>query len=266
MWGFGWLFNRDNFCKKEFPEIWSGFIDAYADTVAARGRSSCAPRDSRERPPRHQARFPAVKRLIAFGDVHGDVQQMRRAFQAAGIADENLRWRGGTTVAVQVSLLFALPSLCSTIIACRTRIRQQEHIQVGDILDRGDNEVEMFYALERLQKEAKEAGGALHVLNGNHETMNIAQDIRYASAGGCQEFSRWMATQHFACSLKKQCGSRPGWSEVPKRGVHGRHARNSPCEGLVLCFAAGALPCIKCSPPKLWRCLKPPFRAQCDDI
>jgi hypothetical protein len=98
--------------------------------------------------------------------------------------------------------------------------------QVGDILDRGDNEVEIFYALERLQKEAKEAGGALHVLNGNHETMNIAQDLRYASAGGTQEFARWMAEQQFACSLKKQCGSPPGWSEVPKRG---RRASRSVC-------------------------------------
>lgn len=87
------------------------------------------------------------------------------------------------------------------------------------MLDRGDNEVEIFYALERLQKEAKQAGGALHVLNGNHETMNIAQDIRYASAGGCQEFASWMATQHFACALKKKCGSRPGWTEVPSRGM-----------------------------------------------
>jgi hypothetical protein len=94
-------------------------------------------------------------------------------------------------------------------------------LQVGDILDRGDHEVEIFYALERLQKEAKQAGGALHVLNGNHETMNIAQDVRYASAGGCQEFASWMETQHLACSLKKQCGCHPGWSEVPNRGAYG---------------------------------------------
>jgi hypothetical protein len=105
MWGFGWLFNRDQFCKKEFPEIWAGFIDAYVDSVSARGPASAAPRDVRARPPRHQAKLPAAKRLVAFGDVHGDIQQMRKAFQAAEIADENLRWTGGNTVAVQVFFL-----------------------------------------------------------------------------------------------------------------------------------------------------------------
>lgn len=41
--------------------------------------------------------------------------------------------------------------------------------QVGDQLDRGDHELEILYFLERLQREAARAGGALHVLNGNHE-------------------------------------------------------------------------------------------------
>ena len=38
--------------------------------------------------------------------------------------------------------------------------------QVGDILDRGDHELQIFYLLERLQGEAQRAGGRLHVLNG----------------------------------------------------------------------------------------------------
>ena len=107
MWGFGWLFNRDKFCKDQFPELWSGFVDAYVDAVAARGLASSAPRAAGKAPPRHQARYPAVERLVAFGDVHGDIQQMRRAFQAARIADENLRWTGGSTVAVQVCCMQA---------------------------------------------------------------------------------------------------------------------------------------------------------------
>jgi hypothetical protein len=105
MWGFGWLFNRDRFCKDQFPELWAGFVDAYVDSVAARGQAARAPREARERPPRHQAKFPACKRLVAFGDVHGDVEQMRTAFQAARIVDENLRWTGGSTVAVQVRFM-----------------------------------------------------------------------------------------------------------------------------------------------------------------
>ena len=34
------------------------------------------------------------------------------------------------------------------------------HAQVGDQLDRGDNELEILYWLERLQKEAGQAGAS----------------------------------------------------------------------------------------------------------
>jgi hypothetical protein len=57
--------------------------------------------------------------------------------------------------------------------------------QVGDILDRGDQEIKLLFLLERLQRQAQAAGGALHVLNGNHETMNVGGNFRYATAGRC---------------------------------------------------------------------------------
>lgn len=56
--------------------------------------------------------------------------------------------------------------------------------QVGDILDRGDQEIKLLYLLERLQRQAAAAGGALWVLNGNHETMNVGGNFRYATQGG----------------------------------------------------------------------------------
>lgn len=56
-------------------------------------------------------------------------------------------------------------------------------MQVGDQLDRGDSEIRILLLLERLQKEAAAAGGALHVINGNHETMNVMGDHRYATPG-----------------------------------------------------------------------------------
>eukprot|EP00959_Pyramimonas_sp_CCMP1952_P338940 7098086-Pyramimonas_sp.AAC.1 len=39
-------------------------------------------------------------------------------------------------------------------------------VQVGDQLDRGDDEVAVLYFLERLAREAESAGGALYCLNG----------------------------------------------------------------------------------------------------
>lgn len=74
--------------------------------------------------------------------------------------------------------------------------------QVGDQLDRGDNEIQILYFLERLQKEATAAGGALHILNGNHETMNVGGRFRYATAPGRVDFIRWQLAQNLAAKMK----------------------------------------------------------------
>ncbi len=116
-------------------------------------------------------RFPAPERLVAIGDLHGDLTATRRVLRLAGAIDEEDRWVGGELVVVQT----------------------------GDQLDRGDDEREILELLERLQGEARAAGGALHVLNGNHETMNVLGDFRYVTPGARNVFddakprSRWAA-------------------------------------------------------------------------
>ena len=85
-------------------------------------------------------------------------------------------------------------------------------MQVGDQLDRGDQEIEILYALERLAKEARSAGGALHVLNGNHETMNIAADMRYGTRGACEGLQRMEEAQALGTALKRRCACAPGWT------------------------------------------------------
>lgn len=74
---------------------------------------------------------------------------------------------------------------------------------MGDLLDRGDQELPLLYWLERLQGQAAAAGGALHVLNGNHESMNVAGQYRYATRGGMHRWARgarqarvWQGSQH----------------------------------------------------------------------
>ncbi len=47
--------------------------------------------------------LPAVPRIVAIGDLHGDLGKARRAFRLGGLIDENDRWIGGTTTAVQAS-------------------------------------------------------------------------------------------------------------------------------------------------------------------
>jgi hypothetical protein len=107
------------------------------------------------------SRLPAPPRLVAIGDLHGDFEATRRVLRLAGAIDEMDRWVGKDLVIVQT----------------------------GDQLDRGDGERKILDLLERLGEEARAAGGALHALNGNHELMNAAGDLRYVTAGGFVDFS-----------------------------------------------------------------------------
>lgn len=101
--------------------------------------------------------LPAVRRLIAIGDLHGDLDKAKASFRLGGLINDKEQWTGGDTVVVQVGL-----QCCNE--QCTT------NQQVGDLLDRGDQEVELMYWLERIGKQARRHGGAVHVINGNHGT------------------------------------------------------------------------------------------------
>ena len=105
-------------------------------------------------------RHPQAGRIIAIGDLHGDVKSFERILKKSQIIDQENRWIGGNATLVQV----------------------------GDQLDRGDEEPEIIHLLHRLEQEAEKAGGKVVVLNGNHELMNVAGDFRYVTQDGFQDF------------------------------------------------------------------------------
>jgi hypothetical protein len=121
--------------------------------VPARGSGACtlAPINLRR---------PMPKRLVAIGDVHGDLGGTRAALRAAGAIDSADRWVGGDLVVVQL----------------------------GDALDRGDDEKAILDLFARLERDATAAGGAFIMLLGNHELMNAAGDYRYVTDGGRRVF------------------------------------------------------------------------------
>ncbi len=102
---------------------------------------------------------PAAARVVAIGDMHGDLEAAKRALQLAGASDGE-HWTGGALTLVQT----------------------------GDVLDRGDDDRKIFDWLEALQPEAKAAGGQVILLSGNHELMNAAQDFRYVTPGAFAAF------------------------------------------------------------------------------
>ena len=105
----------------------------------------------------------AGRRLVAIGDVHGDFKQTMRALELGKVMDADGRWVGGTTVLVQV----------------------------GDILDRGDNELAIMRKFASLAKQARKEGGDVLVVHGNHEIMNVLGDFRYATKGAYAECARY---------------------------------------------------------------------------
>jgi hypothetical protein len=105
-------------------------------------------------------RHPAPARLVAIGDLHGDLDATRRALRLGGAVDGSDRWIGDDLVVVQT----------------------------GDQFDRGDGELAILDLVEGLAAAASRAGGAVHVLNGNHEFLNVKGNMRYVTPGGFAAF------------------------------------------------------------------------------
>ncbi|HWO13072.1 MAG TPA: metallophosphoesterase, partial [Polyangiaceae bacterium] len=107
------------------------------------------------------ARISVPGRLIAIGDLHGDVDAARAALRLGGAIDDSDRWVGENLSVVQT----------------------------GDQLDRGDHEREIVDLFTRLGPAAAARGGRVVPLNGNHEVMNVQGDFRYVTPGGLAAFT-----------------------------------------------------------------------------
>ncbi len=91
------------------------------------------------------------KRWAAISDIHGQYDLMIRLLQAANIIDAKRQWQFGAN----------------------------QLVIVGDVMDRGNQVTSALWFLYDLQQQAARAGGAVHLLPGNHETMVLRGDLRY---------------------------------------------------------------------------------------
>jgi len=103
----------------------------------------------------------APNRIIAVGDLHGDYAAWLDIARNAGLIDARGHWAGGRTTLVQL----------------------------GDIVDREPNSLQIIRSLQQLQKEAPHAGGKVVVILGNHEAMNLLGDYRYTTPGEFAAFA-----------------------------------------------------------------------------
>lgn len=107
------------------------------------------------------ARASQPQRIVAVGDLHGDYQAWLEIALRAGLIDRRNRWAGGSTVLVQT----------------------------GDVTDRGPDSLKIIRHLMRLQGQARRSGGRVVVVLGNHEAMNMTDDLRYVHPGEFAAFA-----------------------------------------------------------------------------
>ena len=138
--------------------------------------------------------FPKVKRLIAIGDVHGDLTATIKALKLAdviplttpnNIIDINkINWSGGNTFVVQLG-------------------DQIDRVRPSNLINNicSDNDPELYQdegsdlkiisLFNKLHHQAIKQGGACISILGNHEMMNVEGDFRYVSPREFREFGNF---------------------------------------------------------------------------
>jgi len=135
-------------------------------------------------------RLPKVQRLIAIGDIHGDLRAIIRALKVAGVIPlhipennnkidvKNVPWIGKNTVVVQLGdqIDRARPtSWCNDCVD-------------EEIPDDEGSDLKIMNLMDNLHLKAQQNGGAVISILGNHELMNAKGDFRYVSLKEFEEF------------------------------------------------------------------------------
>lgn len=89
--------------------------------------------------------------VVASSDFHGQYDVLIELLTNNGVIDENGHWQ----------------------------FKNGHFVITGDVFDRGDKVTEILWFLYRLEQEAVNAGGQVHLLLGNHEVMILNGDLRY---------------------------------------------------------------------------------------
>lgn len=98
-----------------------------------------------------KSNFYNVKRIAALSDIHGQYDLFVKLLTKNNIIDDNQNWNFG----------------------------DGHLVIVGDIFDRGDKVNDIIWLVYKLEIQARNSGGFLHYLLGNHEFMVLQKDLRY---------------------------------------------------------------------------------------
>lgn len=109
--------------------------------------------------------FSKVDSIYVLGDIHGEFDRLTNLLLKAGFINSELNWSGN----------------------------KRHIVALGDIFDRGHDVTRTLWFLYKLERQAAQTGGMVHVILGNHEIMIFSNDLRYLSGK-----ERLIATTHDA--------------------------------------------------------------------
>lgn len=132
-----------------------------------------------------KSEYKKISKQIAISDIEGNFGPFRKLLQANGVIDSNFNWTFGNG----------------------------HLVLIGDFFDRGSQVTEVLWLIYSLEEKAKEAGGYVHFILGNHEIMNMSGDLRYVQSkyrenavllgeryedlyGENSELGRWLRTKN----------------------------------------------------------------------
>jgi len=95
--------------------------------------------------------YQDVSKVLAIGDIHGHYCALAEYLKINEIVDEELNWTWG----------------------------DGHVVFLGDVFDRGNEVTESLWFIYNLDMQAREQGGRVHMLLGNHEVMVMSNDTRY---------------------------------------------------------------------------------------
>lgn len=99
-----------------------------------------------------RAEYKQQGEIFVVTDPHGDFESFFTLLKAHGVINNQFQWTYGAN----------------------------HLVVIGDIFDRGVDVVPLYWLVYKLEQEAQEAGGSLHMLLGNHEEMILCGNLKYA--------------------------------------------------------------------------------------